>query len=333
MRCIVMLLLVMCAALPAWAQVHGVAVQVSQGQDIPTTAQLRSLTNAGDLVRDLAPWSRTDPGCDLTSGGAITVPPEMQTLYNRVAQTGRKNFITLGFNNVACGQVSALGWLDFPNTPQLRAEFAAYAVQLVQTVPQLGGISIWNEMNGAFNGGYAGPGSIAQKITAYCLLANTVIAEVRKVNKTIPIAIGASVGWNIQGWFSNMFNKYGCMGKNDPTIWLDVHPFISGVYSPTTSNGWTKWPKQIAYIRSRGINNALIATEWGGTAATKWMGQVPGGNYPQEFQNRIVAPDPSWAGLMWFEALYDTAIPKVGLIDSDGALTPVGQDYVGVLVP
>jgi len=333
MRRAVMLLLALCWALPASAQVHGVAVQVSQGQDIPTTAQLRSLTNAGDLVRDLAPWSRTDPGCDLTSGGVITVPPEMQTLYNRVAQTGRKNFITLGFNNVACGQVSALGWLDFPNTPQLRAEFAAYAVQLVQTVPQLGGISIWNEMNGAFNGGYAGPGSIAQKLTAYCLLANTVITEVRKVNKTIPIAIGASVGWNIQGWFSNMFNKYGCMGKNDPTIWLDVHPFISGVYSPTTSNGWTKWPKQIAYIRAHGINNTLIATEWGGTAATKWMGQVPGGNYPQEFQNRIIASDPSWAGLMWFEALYDTAIPKVGLIDSHGALTPVGRDYVGVFVP
>ena len=335
MRCIIMLLWVTCAALPtpAWAQVHGVAVQVSQGQDIPTTAQLRSLTNAGDLVRDLAPWSRTDPGCDLTRGGVITVPPEMQTLYNRVAQTGRKNFITLGFNNVACGQVSALGWLDFPNTPQLRAEFAAYAVQLVQTVPQLGGISIWNEMNGAFNGGYAGPGSIAQKITAYCLLANTVITEVRKVNKTIPIAIGASVGWNIQGWFSNMFNKYGCMGKNDPTIWLDVHPFISGVYSPTINNGWTKWPKQIAYIRGHGINNPLIATECGGTAAVKWVKQVPGGNYPQEFQNRIIAPDPSWMGLMWFEALCDTAIPKVGLMDAAGALTPAGQDYVGAFVP
>jgi hypothetical protein len=130
-----------------------------------------------------------------------------------------------------------------------------------------------------------------------------------------------------------MFNKYGCMGKNDPTIWLDVHPFISGVYSPDTITGWTKWPKQIAYVRAHGINNALIATEWGGTAATKWMGQVPGGNYPREFQNRIIAPDPSWAGLMWFEALYDTAIPKVGLIGADGALTPVGQDYVGVFVP
>jgi hypothetical protein len=335
MRRAVMLLLFLCAALPAQAQVHGIAVQVSQGQDIPTAAQIRTLTNPGDFVRDLAPWARTDPDCDLATmpGATISIPPEMQTLYNRVAQTGRKNFVTLGFNNINCGQASNLGWLDFPNTPQLRAEFAAYAVQLVQTVPQLAGISIWNEMNGAFNGGYAGPGSIAQKLTAYCQLANTVVTEVRKVNPTIPIAIGASVGWNIQGWFSNMFNKYGCMGKNDPTIWLDVHPFISGVYSPTVNNGWTKWPKQIAYIRAHGINNPLIATEWGGTAAVKWMKQVPGGNYPLEFQNRIIAPDPSWAGLMWFEALYDTAIPKVGLIDAAGALTPAGQDYVGTFVP
>src|SRR5258706_1359811 len=194
MRRVVTLLFALYVAFPAQAQVHGVAVQVSQGQDIPTTAQLRALTNPGDFMRDLAPWSRNDPGCDLTTtaGATITIPPEMQTLYNRVAQTGRKNFISLGFNNVACGQVSALGWLDFPNTPALRAEFAAYAVQLVQTVPQLAGISIWNEMNGAFNGGYTGAGSIPAKLIAYCQLANTVITEVRKVNPNIPIAIGAS---------------------------------------------------------------------------------------------------------------------------------------------
>ena len=206
-------------------------------------------------------------------------------------------------------------------------------MQLVQTVPALAGISIWNEMNGSFNGGYTDAGAIAAKLTAYCQLANTVIAEVRKVNPTIPIAIGASVGWNIQGWFTNMFNKYGCMGKNDPTIWLDVHPFISGIYSTSVASGWTKWPKQIAYIRSHGTNNALIATEWGGAAASKWMSQVPGGNYPLEFQNRIIAPDPSWVGLMWFEALYDTAFPKLGLIGADGNLTKVGQDYVGEFVP
>lgn len=331
MRGIVVLLLILCAAAPAKAQLHGVAVQVSQGQATPTEAQLRSLTNPGDFVRDLAPWSRTDPACNLTTspGAAIAIPPAMQTLYDRVAAAGRKNFLTLGFNNVACGQPSALGWTGFPNTPALRAEFAAYAVQLVQTVPELGGISIWNELNGAFNGGYTGPGSGPAKMIAYCQLANEVITEVRKVNTTIPIAIGATVGWNIQGWFTKLFNKYGCMGRNDPTIWLDVHPFISGA---ALTQGWAKWPKQMAYIRAHGVGNPLIATEWGGSAAAKWAKQVPGGNYPLEFQNRIFAPDPSWAGMIWFEAMYDTAIPKVGLIDSSGALTPMGQDYVDTFV-
>jgi hypothetical protein len=331
MRRVLLLILALCAAAPAGAQpVHGVAVQVSQGQAMPTDAQIRSLTNPGDFVRDLAPWSRTDPACNLTGGGTIAIPAPMQSLYDNVAAAGRRNFLTLGFNNVACGQPSALGWTGFPNTPQLRAEFAAYAVQLVQTVPALGGISIWNEMNGAFNGGYTGPGSGPAKMIAYCQLANEVITEVRKVNKTVPIAIGASVGWNIQGWFTKLFTRYGCMGRNDPTIWLDVHPFISGAL-PT--QGWAKWPKQIAYIRGHGINNPLMATEWGGSAAVKWAKQVPGGDYPSEFQNRIFAPDPSWAGTVWFEAMYDTSIPKVGLIDPDGTLNQMGQDYVGEFVP
>ena len=53
--------------------------------------------------------------------------------------------------------------------------------------------------------------------------------------------------------------------------------------------------------------------------------------YPQTFQDVIIAPDPSWVGLMWFEALYDTNIVNMGLLDASG-LTGVGKDYVGVFV-
>ena len=325
----------MCAlAEPAAAQLHGVAVQVSQGQAIPTPAQLRELIEPGDFVRDLAPWPRMDPNCNLSSdsNAQINIPSEMQTLYDNVAAARGKNFLTLGFNNVACGQSSNLGWTGFPNTPRLRAEFAAYAAQMVQSVPALGGISIWNELNGSFNGGYTGPGSIPAKAAAYCQLANAVITEVRKVNPTIPIAIGASTGWNIQGWMVKLFTRYGCMGGNDPNIWLDVHPYLSGAYVPVTSS-WAKWVKQIAYVRAHGISNKLVATEWGGPAANKWLRQVPGGNYPREFDNRIIALDPSWAGLMWFEALSDANIPNMGLLNSNGtALTPLGRDYVDEFV-
>jgi hypothetical protein len=108
-----------------------------------------------------------------------------------------------------------------------------------------------------------------------------------------------------------------------------VHPYISGIYSPLTATAWTKWGQQIAYIRAHGIANRLVATEWGGPAANRWISLVPGGNYPQEFNNRIILPDPSWAGLMWFEALHDSNIPNMGLFDPGGtALTPLGQDYV-----
>lgn len=337
MRRLVMLFLWL-TLLPAAAQVtvHGVAVQVSQGQAVPSRAQLKALTVPGDFVRDMAPWRLVDPGCDLTSDptARIVIPDALQQLYGNVAAVGDFNFVTLGFNNVACGQSSNSGTSEFPDTPGLRAEFAAYAAQMVQRVPNLAGISIWNELNGSFNGGFTGPGSGAAKVAAYCLLVNEVITEVRKVNKDIPIAIGASVGWNIQGWFVKLFSRYGCIGKNDPTIWLDVHPYISGVYSPDVVNGWTKWPKQIAYIRSHGVSNRLIATEWGGPAANKWLKQVPGGNYPREFDNRIILPDPSWVGLMWFEALYDSNIANMGLYDRGGTtLKPLGQDYVTEFAP
>ena len=333
---IVVVTLIGAWAVPAGAQTHGVAVQVSQGQAIPSPVQLRQLIEPGDFVRDLAPWARMDPNCNLATDprAQIVIPPEIRTLYDNVAAAGGRNFLTLGFNNVACGQSSNLGWTGFPNTPQLRAEFAAYAARLVQKVGALGGISIWNELNGTFNGGYTGPGSIAAKAIAYCQLANAVIVQVRKVNPDIPIAIGASTGWNIQGWLTKLFTRYGCMGANDPNIWLDVHPYISAPYAPATGNAWIKWASQIAYIRKHGVSNKLVATEWGGPAANKWLRQVPGGNYPQEFNTRIIAPDSSWAGLMWFEALYDTNIPNMGLFDPGGtALAPLGQDYAGVFVP
>ena len=104
-RLIMLVALFSAAAHDAHAQVHGVAVQVSQGQAVPTRAQLNQVIEAGDFVRDLAPWSRTDPGCNLIADphARIVIPNELQTLYANVAAVGGKNFLTLGFNNVACG--------------------------------------------------------------------------------------------------------------------------------------------------------------------------------------------------------------------------------------
>jgi hypothetical protein len=250
----------------------------------------------------------------------------MMTLYQRVAAAQGKNFVVLGFNNKNCGQLVNSGAKAFPDTPALRAEFAAYAAEVVRRVPSLGGISIWNELSGTWSGGGL---PIPQRLTQYCLLVNKVIAEVRKVDKDIPIAIGASVGWNIDGWFIDMFDSYGCHGKGDPSIWLDVHPFLSGrTVSGTHKTDFQLWRMSVANIRKDGIGNPLIATEWGAKAAYNWQLAHPGGDYMTQFEIEVLSRDPKWAGALWFEMLYDIKAPNAGLYDKSDLLTAFGSQYI-----
>jgi hypothetical protein len=131
---------------------------------------------------------------------------------------------------------------------------------VVRDMPSLGGISIWNELDGKWNGGIADE---AQRLEEYCQLTNAVITAVRKVNAKIPIAIEATRGWDIDDWFTGMFDKYGCIGKGDPTIRLDVHPYLFGKKNPAThKTDWQLRQAAISNIRKDGIANPLIATEW-----------------------------------------------------------------------
>lgn len=311
------------------AQTQGVAVQVNEGKRIPTVNQLQAVLNPNDFVRDILGWYRVDPNCNLRfdSSRLIEIPSNSATLYSRVEAVQGKNFVTLAFNNKHCGQPTNSGGKTFPNTDALRAEFAAYAVAVVKQVPALGGLSIWNEMNGTWKGGYK---TAADKLTNYCLLANKVITEVRKINPDIPIAIGASTGWNIDGWFIDMFDTYGCMGKGDPTIWLDVHPYLTGKIDASTGKiDWQLWSDSIANIRADKITNPLIATEWGDGAAYRWSVGHPSGNYIATFNAEALSKDKAWAGLTWFELLFDRRLPQSGLFDKSGTmLSPVGSQYV-----
>ncbi len=314
------------AASPAAAQTAGVAVQVSNGKAIPTGGQLAAVLRPGDFVRDILGWHKADPHCDLTSNPArqIQIPPAMATLYAQVEAAGGRNFVTLGFNNPHCGQATPSGAKAFPDTPALRAEFAAYAAEVVRRVPALGGISLWNEMNGTWDGGYR---TLPQKLTNYCLLANDVIGAVRKVDGKIPIAIGATVGWDIDDWFIGMFDTYGCIGKGDPGIWLDVHPYLSGAIDPKRHKvDWTLWRAAVANSRQDGITNPFVATEWGARAASQWSKAHPKGNYMTSFQNQV-AETTDWAGSTWFEMLYDSRSPNAGLFDKSGTLTVFGAQY------
>ena len=307
----------------------GVAVQVSNGKKIPTQAQLEQILRPGDMVRDILGWQKADAHCDLTAnpGRQIEIPADMMTLYGRVQAAGGMNFVTLAFNNRNCGQASNSGAQTFPDTPALRAEFAAYAAEVARRVPALGAISIWNELDGTWNGGIA---SQSERLAQFCLLANAVISEVRKVNKTLPIAIGATIGPDIDGWFIEMFDQRGCMGKADPTIWLDVHPYLSGRKILSAHKiDFTLWRNSIANMRSDGIANPLAATEWGAKAAFLWQTAHPAGDYMTKFQNDVLSRDSGWATALWFEMLYDRRSPNAGLYDKSDTLTAFGTRYLG----
>ncbi|HXJ03145.1 MAG TPA: hypothetical protein VNH44_18140 [Micropepsaceae bacterium] len=316
----------------ASAQTPGVAVQVSGGKPIPSVSQLQTILRPGGFVRDVLGWHKADPKCNLlrSPSTGITIPTSMDTLYRNVQAAGGKNFVTLAFNNMKCGQPTLSGAVTFPDTPELRAEFAAYAAGVVRQVPALGGISIWNEMNGTWSGGFH---NRAAQLTAYCALSNAVITEVRKVNADIPIAIGATVGWSIDRWFNDMFDVYGCMGKGDATIWLDVHPFLRGRKIPGyRQTDWDGWNSSVGNLRAHGVSNPLFATEWGAKAGYRWSLAHPHGNYMSTFQARVLAQDPGWAGFLWFEMLYDKDIPHAGLFDASGGLTPLGNQYVSEFI-
>jgi hypothetical protein len=308
----------------AWAQVHGVSVQVNEGKPPPTLTQLQTVLNPGDFVHDVVGWHQVDRKCDLRADPSHTIKIPQRTLdhYLRVEQAGGRNFVVLAFNNRHCGQPVNSGAKTFPNTDALRAEFAAYAVGVVSQVPALGGISIWNEFTGTHNGGYAASAR-AQKLTDYCLLANAVITEVRKVDEALPIAIGATNGANIYDYFFDLFRTYGCMGENDPTVWLDVHPYLA------TQADFDAWNQNVGQIRAAGITNALMATEWGGRAAYNWSLAHPGGNYVATFEANVIETDAAWAGAVWFLLKAARNFPNAGLYDRQGnTLTQFGLDYI-----
>jgi len=291
--------------------------------DIPTVAQLQIVLNPGDFVRDVLSWHNSDPNCNLRTDPALRlrIPNNLAELYANVQAAQGKNFITLGFNNTNCGQISNSGADTFPDTDELRAEFAAYAVRVVKDVPSLGGISIWNELNGTWDGGYS---NAADKLTNYCLLANKVITEVRKVDKNIPIAIGATVGIYVGKFIINMFDTYGCAGKGDPTIWVDLHPYLN--------RNWDKLERAITKIRADQITNPLIASEWGAGAAYKWSLDNPGSDYVSTFDALVLSRNGPWAGSMWFELLYEKKFPHTTLFDKTGQnLTIFGTQYIGAV--
>src|SRR5262249_29943841 len=114
------------------------------------------------------------------------------------------------------------------------------------------------------------------------------------------------------------------------TIWLDVHPYLSGKIDKAAHKvDWQAWNDNVAAIRAAHITNPLVATEWGAKSANTWLAAHPKGNYMKTFDARVVSQDPYWAGLTWYEMLYDKSTPNAGLFDATGNMTALGAQYVG----
>src|SRR5215469_3719984 len=100
--------------------------------------------------------------------GRHAMPPQQWQSYQNVAAAGSYNLVTLGFGNALYGSNGYQAKVDdfgLPVTPQQIQAFTKYAVWVVSNdggsapdakaanIPNLYGVSIWNELNGSWDGG------------------------------------------------------------------------------------------------------------------------------------------------------------------------------------
>ena len=294
--------------LNAWsAPIKCLAVQVNEGDAPPSVPVLRTLLPNGGCVRDMLGWHQVEK-----VAGQYTMPDRQWQSYGNVASAGAFNLITLGFGNKLYGSNGyqpKLNNFGLPVTPAQIQAFTKYAVWAVRkdgtgrpnataaNIPNLYAVSIWNELNGAWDGGID---DIHTRIAAYAALVNAVGPAIRQANPKVKIIIGATVGSNIDGWYQRLLVD-GTWGRNDPNVYLDVHPYIGRALSPTNQYvpQLDTWNRSMLHIRKAGIKNALFATEWGGPLAKFVEGNNPGLNYIDWSQKNIFATE-AFAGAAWF---------------------------------
>jgi hypothetical protein len=244
------------------AQTSGVAVQVNEGAPVPDAAKVIAMSNPGDDVRDLLGWEKSE-----VAAGVYAVPPNSAALYAIVAAAGRRNVVTLyGCNTLYCPNAER-----FPQTPAEIDAFARWACWVAGAagIPSLHAVTIWNEMNGRFNGGI---GKVEARHQAMANLLKVVVPAIRKCNPAIAIYAGAFVGGtSLASWF--------CGIQRDGFDWkavdgLDVHPYLSGDPNAAAQNG-IAWASSLTGKSSLAtgcagatspIARPLYFSEWGGAA-------------------------------------------------------------------
>jgi hypothetical protein len=194
-------------------------------------------------------------------------------------------------------------------------------------IPNLYAVSVWNELNGTWTGGI---GDIPTRIAAYARLVNSVGPAIRAANPDVKVIVGATVGANIGGWYMRLFANH-MWGKNDPNVYLDVHPYIGASLTPANQNvpALATWNRSMTLIRGAGINNALFATEWGGPVASLVEANNPGLSYFDWIQTNLFAKE-NFAGAAWFAV---TKFGKSGtgaLVNVSGSVqtTKLGAEFI-----
>lgn len=297
-----------------------VTVQVNEGAPTSGPADFQAILPPGGCVRDVLGWHQVEKTKGVYS---LSISSQQYIQDILAADAGMKNLVTLAFGNKLYGGNNQ----TFPTTPEQIAAFKNYAVWVVTKadIPNLYAVSIWNEMNGSFGGGITKP---ADREAAYAKLVNVVGPAIRAANPNVKIILGATVGSNIGGWYVHLFRDQAMWGRNDPGVFLDVHPYIGKGMTPQkpVPPQLTAWTNSMTQIRKAGIANALFATEFGDGVAATAEGAVPGLNYLTWTQAFIFARE-NFAGVAWFTLAPAGKFTSGTLLDQSGAPTRLGTEF------
>lgn len=276
--------------------IPGICVQCSSGGHVPIVEQLKRFLPNGGTVRDVLGWHRVEQTKEVYS-----LPSYAERLYANVAAAGCQNVITLAFGN----RLYMKNNMDFPIPPIARDVFVKYAVWVVNNVPNLAAVSIWNEMNGSF-----GTGSPPQRQSHYATLLAEVVPAIRAANPSVKIIAGATVGWNVDGWFKHLDALYSLKNID----WLDIHPYLGADHLDT-------FGQQMARIRAAGIMNPAFFTEHGGPNA-----KAMGSSYWPFFKRICAADSVPVAGHNYF-LMQSTDKFHSGLLGMDSQETDLGRSW------
>jgi len=320
-------------------EIAGLAVQVNEGGPVPSASLLSSFLPPGQTVRDALGWHRVE-----NAKGQYAMPAANWELYATVASVHGKNVVTLFGGNKLYGMEKNS---DFPTTAEQIEGFANFAAWVARNdgaakpnehaanIPNLYAVTVWNEMNGTWNGGISEPKA---RQDAMASLLNAIVPKIRIANSSVRIAAGAFTGFpGLANWFQGIGRHFDWRSVD----WLDIHPYLADLREKPAE----EWARQMILLRSGDlahgippIKNPAYYSEWGGPAAVKYArahaNDPTAITYFEWFHKNIVEADPvPVAGGNYFTLFCSPQFPLQGLATGPtGQVTPLGASFRGMYV-